>query len=162
VSGELGGASLALDHPRLLAVHTRTELIALGPADEDYPLRRYYLPTPRLALGANLRELATAAIDVSDGVRADLAHIAKQSGVSAWVDATQLPCTSGCLPERALVCGDDYELLFTAPRAKWRDIERAAEAAGQRVTAIGDIRAGSGVTVSGAAASGKAGYQHFD
>src|SRR5262245_59575325 len=81
VSGELGGASLALDHPRLLAVRTRAELASLGRTHEDYPLRRYYLPMPQLALGARLRGLATAAIDISDGVLADLAHVAQRSGV---------------------------------------------------------------------------------
>ncbi|MCX7630687.1 MAG: thiamine-phosphate kinase [Geminicoccaceae bacterium] len=111
VSGTLGDAAMALRIQRGLAV----------PEDLVEPLlARYRLPTPRIALGRALRGLATAAIDVSDGLLADLGHVLERSGVGAEIEVARLPlseATRGLPGARAcaLAGGDDYELLFTLP-----------------------------------------------
>lgn len=109
VSGTLGDASYALQHP-----------------DNDVGIalaHRLHMPTPRIALGAALAQLgATAMIDISDGLYQDLGHICRQSGVSMRLNLEQLPSSTPLsavdLPER-LLCqlagGDDYELAFTLP-----------------------------------------------
>ena len=160
VSGTLGDAALGLRVRRGLAT------------DEDqafYLIDRYRTPQPRLALGRALRGIATAAVDVSDGLLADLGHITETSGVAAEVDAPSLPLSAaargvpGAL-EAALTGGDDYEILFTAPPAAAAAVERAAEAT-VRVTRIGRIAAGRGVQVRGPQGRAldlhQAGWRHF-
>ena len=150
VSGTLGDARLALD-----AVLGRVEL----PADVLASARlRLEQPTPRVALGMALRGIATAAADVSDGLLADLGHILKQSGVSATIDtAVATTLIAACahstgasatntfkLPvHQALQCvlsgGDDYELVFTAPRTARATVQAAALASHTTVTCIGSV-----------------------
>jgi thiamine-monophosphate kinase len=116
VSGELGGAAAALS--RLMANPKRR----LNPG--DFP--RHFFPQPRLALGRILRErrLASAMIDLSDGLSTDLAHVCEASGVGAEIEAEAIPRASIGKPKRqvdlefALHGGEDYELLFTAPARK--------------------------------------------
>ncbi|WP_296445140.1 thiamine-phosphate kinase, partial [Rhodoferax sp. UBA5149] len=150
VSGTLGDARLALEV-------FRGTLSVPAPLFEAARLRLEQ-PTPRVALGLALRGIATAAIDVSDGLLGDLGHILKQSGVGATVDtdiaitlvaaraydsgASGLFCTE-LAPDQwlgwALAGGDDYELLFTAP-ASARDLVAAAAHSSQTpVTRIGQI-----------------------
>jgi thiamine-monophosphate kinase len=150
VSGTLGDARLALEVFRG-TVSVPTPLFEAARA-------RLEQPTPRVALGLALRGIATAVIDVSDGLLGDLGHILQQSGVGATVDtdiaitlvaahaydsgAGGLFCTE-ILPDRwlgwALAGGDDYELLFTAP-ASARDLVAAAAQRSQTpVTRIGHI-----------------------
>ena len=71
-------------------------------------------PEPRLAVGRKARKLATAAIDVSDGLSTDLAHLCDESGLAAEIDAAALPVDARATLEQALHGGEDYELLFTA------------------------------------------------
>lgn len=115
-------------------------------------LARYRLPTPRVALGLALAGRASAAMDVSDGLIADLGHICAASGVAARIDTTTVPLSDSAawivaedpaiFPD-LLTGGDDYELLITgAPSA----IENAAAEAATPVTRIGEIVAGEGVT----------------
>jgi thiamine-monophosphate kinase len=111
---------------------------------------RYRLdrPTPQLAAGIALRELASAAIDISDGVLADLGHILERSGVGAELDLGRLP-TSRTLAEHfpdeadrwrlQLAGGDDYELCFTASPANALAIEQALAACGVQATVVGRI-----------------------
>jgi len=109
VSGELGGAALALEQPGNAALEKRL--------DE---------PEPRVELGERLRGLASAAIDVSDGFAQDLGHILERSGVGAAVDYAALPrpgevggIADGNRQARLVLSGgDDYELVFTAPPAR--------------------------------------------
>lgn len=119
VSGELGGSAAALHQLRLQQT-TKKPQRKLNPA--QYP--RHFFPEPRIELGRMLREkrLASAMIDTSDGLSTDLAHICEESGVGAEVEAKAIPRARVGEPahevalELALHGGEDYELLFTAPR----------------------------------------------
>ena len=110
---------------------------------------RYRVPEPPVAFGPSLRGLASAAIDVSDGLLADLGHIAGVSGVRIAVEAERIP-RSGALRAlwgdtleaivRAATAGDDYQIAFTAPPAKVAEIANV-------VTRIGTVEQGSGVVL---------------
>ncbi len=161
VSGTLGDAALGLRVIRGLA------------ATEDeafYLVERYRRPEPRLALGRRLLGLATAAMDVSDGLLADLGHILEESGVAGRLETARLPVSAVAhgLPgwlEAALGGGDDYELLFTAAEAATPAIEALAGALDLRLTMIGRIAAGRGLEVldpTGAALEVQhLGWRHF-
>jgi len=140
--------------------------------DGDFLIGRYRLPQPRLGLGAALRGVASAALDVSDGLMADLGHLAEVSQVRITVEAACIPRSAalqalwGNTPEaiaRATTAGDDYEIAFTAPS------EAAALKAGKAgdvaVTRIGRVEAGQGVALLGADGSEiplkRTGYSHF-
>jgi thiamine-monophosphate kinase len=105
VTGSLGGSAA-----ELLKLERRP---ARGAAAAGHP---HLYPEPRLAAGRKLmqRSLATAAIDLSDGLSTDLAHLSEESGVSAEIDAEALPVDARASLEQALHGGEDYELLFTA------------------------------------------------
>lgn len=100
-------------------------------------LGRTVLPEPRIAVARWLRErrLATAMIDLSDGLSVDLGHICRESGVGAAVMESAVPHATGATLKDALHGGEDYELLFTVPRNK----KVPAEIAGVAVSAIGEI-----------------------
>lgn len=144
-----------------------------GSARDPVLRERLDRPTPRVALGLRLAGLAHAAIDISDGLLADLAHVCRASGVRAEVDVDALP-VSDALGEvapdpdtrRALQAsgGDDYELCFTAPVAQRDAIAAAALDASASVTRIGRIVEGQGVlaTADGAPWTPvRAGWDHF-
>jgi thiamine-monophosphate kinase len=165
VSGVLGEAALALSH-------LRGDLRLKGP-DLEHCLGRLHRPTPRVALGRQLVGLANSAIDVSDGLIADLGHICERSRVAAEVDYESVPCLpqvahlKDLAPVRTAVLagGDDYELLFTAPADRQRDVLALSAHIGLALTRIGRIVAGSNVRVTDP--SGRAvdlpatGYEHF-
>jgi thiamine-monophosphate kinase len=131
VTGSLGGAAAALAklaaNPEPLRIPKRL-LDSLAP---------HLYPEPRLAQGLFLqrRRLATAAIDLSDGLSTDLAHLCQESGVSAELDAARLPIHPNATLAQALDGGEDYELLFTA--APGTHVPRSI--AGVPVTCIGRI-----------------------
>ena len=121
-------------------------------------IARYRIPQPRVALGQKLRGIASAALDVSDGLMADLGHIADVSKVHIAVDAALVPLSPalrkywGAGPAavlRAATAGDDYEIAFTAPRNKRARVFAAAKAAGTRVSQIGWTMKGRGVALLG-------------
>lgn len=164
VSGTLGDAAAALQ------LWQRGELDVTRPAtdgDLEFLRQRLLRPTPRVALGMALRGIATAAVDVSDGLLADLGHIAARSGVGAWIDTQALPISAalkavlaskeaqGC----ALRGGDDYELCFTAPAASHQAVMAVSALCCVPLTRIGQIRRELGVSCEGATDVG--GYQHF-
>jgi thiamine-monophosphate kinase len=161
VSGTLGDAALGLRVLKGLAL----------PDEEAIPLvDRYRTPRPRLELGRALLGLATAAIDVSDGLVADLGHVAETSRVAAVVDADALPLSEAgrgvpAAREAALTGGDDYELLFTAPADAEARVEALSRELGLRLTRVGRIEAGSGVrvvdAVGGEVRLARAGWSHF-
>jgi thiamine-monophosphate kinase len=133
VSGELGGSAAAVWQMR------KKPRRRLNP--RLYP--RHFFPEPRIELGRVLREkgLASAMIDTSDGLSTDLAHICEESGVGAELQAELIPRASVGKPawevdlQFALHGGEDYELLFTAPRGK----RVPSRIAGIPITNIGHI-----------------------
>ena len=147
VSGTIGDAALGLRHP-------------------DSPARERYLhPQPRVALGQSLRGIASAAMDVSDGLVQDAGHLAAASGVALVIEAERVPLSGtvraaighGFSREEALTGGDDYELLFTAPPGTPMAHDPA-------VTCIGRVEPGSGVRLLDAQGQAIAlthgGYRH--
>ena len=129
-------------------------------------------PTPRVALGRALRDIASACIDVSDGLLADLGHVCVASGVGAQVDVDALPASNAMRAafdgdaRRTLQAagGDDYELCFTAPMEAHEAILQAAGSIDVSVSRIGRVVEGSGVAAhasDGAAWSAPLGWQHF-
>lgn len=145
----------------------------LAPGVRDGLLARYRLPEPRCALGPRLIGLASSALDVSDGLLADLGHITGASGVGIQIEAAKIPL-SGALRAfwsdssavlRAATAGDDYEIAFTAPRSAEPALTAAASEAGVPITEIGIVVAASGVSLIDAAgrpmAVKRPGYTHF-
>jgi len=128
----------------------------LAPEHRDHLVGRYRVPQPRVDIGPRLRDIASASIDVSDGLLADLGHIAERSGVRITVDAGRIPTSTALralfgaeTAQRAAVAGDDYEIAFTAPiegRAAIRDLAAATSIA---ITEIGRVEAGEGVALLG-------------
>ena len=172
VTGTLGDAAAGLrclDKGNAQA----ERLNATPPGSREFLIERLNRPTPRIAAGLALRGRATACIDVSDGLVADLGHVCTASGVGAEVDAAALPSSSALLAafdatrRRAfqLSGGDDYELCFTAPdtiaTALLQDLARS----GCGATRIGRIVPGGGVRVldehGNAIAVPQRGWEHF-
>lgn len=165
LSGCTGEAALAVAH--------RRGEIALDPAVQGDCDARLDLPEPRVALGRAIRAHATAAIDVSDGLLADLAHICERSRVGAEVELAcvpRAPAIDACAdPARALAAllagGDDYELVFTAPAMESDAILAAGARVGVAVTRIGRVVAGDRVRVIDAGGAAlhidRAGFDHF-
>jgi len=152
VSGELGGAALALQGGGGNAV-----------------ARRLHQPEPRVELGERLRGIAHAAIDVSDGFAQDLGHILARSGAGALVHYALLPkvaCEDAGLQQRCVLAGgDDYELVFTAPQAARRDIEALSAALRLALTRVGSIQSGEAklqvLDAQGKPLAVPRGYDHF-
>ena len=165
VSGHLGDAALALAHAQRRIVLEANEAADCQPALD--------VPTARVELGQRLIGLARGAIDISDGLLADLGHILECSKVAAVIKMHELPRSAvmekylsqptamSCL----LAGGDDYELCFTAPKARRGKIEQLARELGIPLTRIGRIGEGEGLVVLDA--KGKTvtletkGYDHF-
>jgi thiamine-monophosphate kinase len=142
VSGELGGAALALVH--------EGGRIAIADVDREAMLARLHEPEPRVALGERLRGLATSAIDVSDGFAGDLAHILERSSAGALVHCAALPRPAAFARigdaelEKACVLsgGDDYELVFTAPQSRRAEIDALGAELGLPLSRVGFVQAG--------------------
>jgi thiamine-monophosphate kinase len=156
VSGTLGDARLALDALR----GTLALPLELAPALLAQTRQRLEQPTPRVALGQALRGVATAVLDLSDGLLGDLQHILKASGVGATLNTSialdllaarrHADWTPGLIPlEKQLECvlsgGDDYELAFTAPPSAREAVLAAAHKSATPVTCIGRIELESGL-----------------
>lgn len=156
VTGALGGGAGGL------------ALWRRGERDIGHPLlRRYLLPLPRLEAGLALRGLASAAIDISDGLLADLGHVLEASGVGAELTPDTLPLAEGLVAalgeegarQAGLHGGDDYELLFGLPpehldeaRVRLADLDLS-------LTVIGRVSDQPGV--QGVTVTGEGGWQHF-
>jgi thiamine-monophosphate kinase len=150
VSGTLGDAMLGL-----AALERRT---TLDDASQAACVSRLERPAPRVELGIALRGIASAMLDVSDGLTGDLGHLLDASSVSAVVELAALPRSAaldrklrGGERELALECllagGDDYELVFAAPPGKRDAVDGAARAAGLPASRVGRIVAGRGLSV---------------
>ncbi len=140
ISGTVGDAALAL-----AALKRR---IKLKPAELASCAARLHSPQPRVALGRALRGVAHSAIDVSDGLLADLGHILESSDVAADIELAALPASAILRRylDRVVACsallagGDDYELCFTAPRSARESIARLGREVRVKVTHIGSVR----------------------
>jgi thiamine-monophosphate kinase len=145
VSGTIGDAALGLDILKGGAA-------VLGGDEREMLIGRYRVPQPRLALAQAVRDHASAAMDVSDGLAGDLAKLCAASEVSAAIDAQSIPLSG---PARTLLSsaavgiesivsgGDDYEVLCTVPEDRFETFAKAAELAGVAVSSIGIIMAGA-------------------
>ncbi len=168
VSGTLGDAALGLAHLQQRA--------ALRADEAAHAVSRLEAPTPRVALGVALRGIATAMIDLSDGLAGDLRHLAEASGVGARVEAAVLPVGAPLarmpLAQRlgfAIGGGDDYELCFSAPSAATEQVLETGARCGVAVTKIGRMVGRRGATAAlvvvdadgNPCATTVCGYDHF-
>jgi thiamine-monophosphate kinase len=180
VTGELGGAAAELAAMKLRAAKLNSKLPRM-PAPDQLAAHPQLFPQPRLEVGQALlrRRLATAAIDLSDGLSTDLAHLCRESGVGAQVSVDALPIHplamqardaqashAATAPNRGLTLalhgGEDYELLFSAPTTA----RLPSSIAGVRITRIGSLVRGSSISLL--APSGRrspltpGGWEHFN
>ncbi|MCX7513687.1 thiamine-phosphate kinase [Frateuria sp. STR12] len=165
VTGTLGSAAGGL--------RLAQGVVPFDPGDEAHRDLRARLdrPTPRVRAGLALRGHASACIDVSDGLLADLGHICAASGVGAELDPDTLPLSpalrgvfgNAAARELALAGGDDYELCFTVPGDAVGAMQAALATVGVRATRIGMIVEGAGICAAGGAplASTGGGWDHF-
>jgi thiamine-monophosphate kinase len=163
VSGTIGdaGAGLAV---------LRGGMSNISGRDQEMLAGRYLLPQPRTALGQALRGKASAALDVSDGLLADLGHIAETSNVRISVSADRVPLSdavrnAGLSVLDAATAGDDYEIAFTAPLSRRADILHAAADCGCPIAEIGRVESGTGVVLLDSSGReipvSRKGYRHF-
>lgn len=165
VTGTLGDAAAGL---RLLQQGIGADDARAAPL-----VGRLNRPTPRLAAGLALRGRASACIDVSDGLLADLGHVCAASGAGAEIEAALLPRSPALLGlfdeaaalDFALAGGDDYELCFTVPAARVAEVQADLARLGCGAARIGRIVEGAGVRVRGAdgawLAPARRGWDHF-
>lgn len=165
VSGKLGDAALALAHMQGKLKLDEASFTAIVPA--------LHSPLPRIELGIALRGIAHSAIDISDGLLADLGHILERSGMAAEIQFDKLPVSDYLRQyvahdlgkQCALAGGDVYELCFTAPADKHAQIENLSARLDLPLSCIGRIVAGSGCRVHAADGSvmtiKETGYDHF-
>ncbi len=144
VTGPLGAAAAALARGGLEDYCDESSMDDLA--------RAYFRPLAQLTAGQRLRGVATAAIDVSDGLLQDLGHVCAVSGVAAELEHNSLPVAPGATVHQALSGGDDYELCFTC--------DEVPPELGSEAVRIGQIVGGSGVFVDGKQLD-VAGYSHF-
>jgi thiamine-monophosphate kinase len=164
VSGRLGDARLALEAFRGNVVLQGDAFAQVRQAMER--------PTPRVELGLALRGIASAAIDLSDGLSGDIGHVLRASGVGATLRLADIPrgahvaaCPEALRRTCLLSGGDDYELLFCAPPGERPRVREAGARAGVDVTCIGSVEAAAGLRVvdagGAAVAIAERAFDHF-
>ena len=164
ITGPLGDAGAALDYLHL------DEYSDDMNASAQHFLSRYYYPQPKISEGLAIREFATAAIDVSDGLLADFNHIAESSGVGGMLHEKYIPMSAELVAEKgesalslALTAGDDYELCFCIP-ASLVEVMKESEVLSE-VVIIGRVTASSGIVMIDENGNERRlspkGYQHF-
>jgi thiamine-monophosphate kinase len=164
VTGTIGDAALGL-----LAL--KGKLPGLSAAHRRFLAARYHLPEPRLAAGREIARFATASMDVSDGLVADLGHICAASRCGAEIDLAAVPASPAAKAAgdrhalTRITGGDDYEILFTAPATAEPRLRAVARKTGLPITRIGHIVARPGVCVLApdgkAVIIGDGGWKHF-
>jgi thiamine-monophosphate kinase len=165
VTGSLGDAAAGLDVLQRRQAGQRS-------AFERELVQRFEYPTPRVQLGLAARGIASAAMDLSDGLAGDLPKLAEASGLCAQVVIEQLPLSAALRASApadkardfALCGGDDYELLMTVPRQQYQQLASAAAGLGVPLTRIGEMRRGGGVNWSMNGADfelAAGGFDHF-
>jgi thiamine-monophosphate kinase len=151
VTGTIGDAALGLD---ILKGGRVAAAVAGDASAKEMLIGRYRVPQPRLALAQAVRDSASAAMDVSDGLAGDLVKLCAASGVSAAIDIGSVPLsasarsllTKGVVDIETLVSGgDDYEILCTIAENRFEAFEQAGKLAGVAVTSIGTIIGGAAV-----------------
>jgi len=141
-------------------------------SESEYLIGRFVRPTPRVAFASSVARLANAAIDISDGLYADLRKLLLASTTGAIVELSQLPLSAGILAKfdyddavnLALGGGDDYELCFTASRSDDDDVHEIAKQHQVTVTRIGKVVSGEGIACTRDGAPfeyADPGYRHF-
>jgi thiamine-monophosphate kinase len=169
VSGTLGDARVGL---ALLERRGAPEARRLRrfPRLARSAIERQRAPMPRVELGLALVGLASACIDLSDGLAQDAGHVAAASQVALHLDAAALPVSRAleiAYPEArargraAAIGGEDYELLFTAPASRETALRRLSRRLGLELTAIGEVRRGRGVHLRGAGTAPLRGFDHL-
>lgn len=162
VSGSIGDAALGLEV--LLKKLTLPDRLA------EHVVQRLECPTPRVGLGLKLRGVAHAAIDISDGLVADLGHLLQKSKLGATIEWSAIPILEGLPPSRqiqdaVLGGGDDYELCFTASSEAAHNIQAIAKTLDLPLTRIGQVRAQAGLEVLDSSGQpmvvGRKGFDHF-
>ncbi|MDP1628250.1 thiamine-phosphate kinase [Parvibaculum sp.] len=168
VTGTVGDAALGL-------MVLQGTLEGLTAAQEAHLTQRYREPEPRIAFGPRLRGLAHAALDVSDGLAADLGHICEVSGVGARIEMDLVPLSDAAraaltrapdLVERIAGGGDDYEILFAVPPERAAEVRAVVAETGIPATRIGTLTERTeGVTILDRSGSPirlkQLGYRHF-
>jgi len=166
VTGSLGDSKAGLD-----VILNQTNV---GKPNAPVLEQRHYFSSPRVNVGEALRGIASAAIDISDGVVSDLGHILKRSGVGAEVEVERLPVSAELVefvPRRelalqyALTSGEEYELCFTVPVCKRKALSHALAGIDCPITRIGQINSSGQLklTKDGQAISWQlSGYDHFN
>jgi thiamine-monophosphate kinase len=154
VSGTIGDAGLGL----------RVALADGFGASDAALLKRYRRPVPRLGLGIALRGVASAGMDVSDGLLIDAGRLAAASGLGVEIRSRAIPLSEAALatgvPAAVLAAlGDDYELVFAAPADRRSAVQAAADGAGVRVSRIGQLVADTGVRLDGGVPD-RLGFEH--
>ncbi|WP_417568328.1 thiamine-phosphate kinase [Marinobacter sp.] len=155
VSGTLGDAGAALDYLNEASPSPHVAAV----------LDRYHSPRPRLALGSAVRGIASAAVDISDGLLADLGHILEASEVGARIDSARLPVSmplkrlkGDAALDFALRSGDDYELCLTIPAERWKN---APDEIRKQLSVIGTVESRPGLFLDGKPCGGDTGFDHF-
>jgi len=173
VTGSLGEGAAALS-----LIGATTEFAPIeNDETKDLLLQRFYRPKPRLLEGLQLRNLASAALDISDGLVADLNHIAESSGLGAEIEFERLPIAPwllalsktspepACITEWVLSGGDDYELCFTVPKENRQAVDLLIQKDELSACKIGQMTKQLGVRCFDAQGGlmdiEKMGYQHF-
>jgi thiamine-monophosphate kinase len=148
VTGTIGDATLGLD---ILKGGAVAAAVAEDARARETLIGRYRVPLPRNALAQAIRDHASAAMDVSDGLAGDLAKLCAASGVSAVIDAPSIPLSAAAAAllargavgiDKIVSGGDDYEILCAIPEDRFEAFGRAAAIAGVAVTSIGTVMAG--------------------
>ena len=143
VTGTIGDAAMGLQ-----ALKGKSD--GLDPPARDFLIQRYRVPQPRNALAIAIRDHASAAMDVSDGLAGDLTKLCAASGVSAAVSLADVPLSAAAQAliadgsssiEAAVSGGDDYEILCTIPENRWESFAATARQIGVQVSSIGRIEA---------------------
>jgi thiamine-monophosphate kinase len=177
VSGTLGDAAAGLAllkarRPGAAQAPDWARASSASSRDANELIRRFDYAEPRVELGVCARGIATAAMDLSDGLVGDLPKLAQASGLAAHVSVELLPLSAAMRAavssnqalDFALAGGDDYELLFAVPPKRFAELKAAADRLNLMLTTIGELRGGTGVTWS---LNGKdfvpsvSGYDHF-
>lgn len=165
VTGTLGEAALGLQYLQ--------GKVQLSDSDSKSAIAKLNRPEPQIEIGTKLRGIANAAIDISDGLAADLGHILEKSHVGALINLEKIPIGSSLLTSisnnealaLALTGGDEYELCFTVPPQKLSLLEKMFPKDAYHLTCIGTIVAQKGLDLrykNGEKYSGKlSGYEHF-